>query len=177
MTATGFAGDERAASALEIEGSEWAAAAMLRRSREGVDEPPASVTRASQELKVETRRTVPVALLGGTELTRGTDLMGYERALALDPDDAAGRWAALSRGDCADARIELYRVQRDQSEWKGAVAIGREVGVRWLSVDAGEGVVVVSWYQDLIPMRLPCTRNHDAPTVADQGLRVALFPR
>ena len=47
-----------------------------------------------------------------------------------DPDDTAGRWAALSRGRCQDARLELYRVQRDQSEWKGAVAIGRNEGER-----------------------------------------------
>ena len=177
VSATGFEGNEREATALEVAASEWALTAMGRRSREGVDEPAPTVTRASVALRVEPRRAVPVALLGDVELTRGDDLMGFERALGLDPDDTAGRWAALSRGRCQDARLELYRVQRDQSEWKGAVAIGREVGVRWLSVDAGPTSVVVSWYQDLIPMRLQCTRGSNAPTVADQGLRVALFPR
>jgi hypothetical protein len=177
LAATGFVGEEREATALEVAASEWALTAMGRRSREGVDEPAPTVTRASVALRVEPRRAAPVALMGEVELTRGDDLMGFERALGLDPDDAAGRWAALSRGRCQDARLELYRVQRDSAEFKGAVAIGREVGVRWISVDAGPSSVVVSWYQDLIPMRLQCTRGTNAPTVADQGLRVALFPR
>jgi hypothetical protein len=177
VTATAFAGDERPATELEVAASEWALAAMGRRSREGVDEAAPSVTRANVALRVEARRAPPVAMLDAVELARGDDLMGFERALGLDPDDAAGRWAALSRGQCQDARLELFRVQRDRVEHKGAVAIGREVGVRWLSVDAGPSSVVVSWYQDLIPMRLRCTRGTDAPTVADQGLRVALFPR
>jgi hypothetical protein len=177
VTATAFAGDERPATELEVAASEWAFAAMGRRSREGVDEAAPSVTRASLALRVDPRRTPPVALLGDVVLARGDDLLGFERALGLDPDDGAGRWAALSRGQCQDARLELYRVQQDRAEHKGAVAIGREVGVRWLSVDAGPASIVVSWYQDLIPMRLRCTRGSDAPTVADQGLRVALFPR
>lgn len=177
VTATDFAGDEHEANALEVAASEWALAAMGRRSREGVAEPAPSITLGGVALRVEPRRNPPVALLGDVELTRGDDLLGFERALGLDPDDVAGRWAALSRGRCHDARMELYRVQPDRAEWKGAVAIGREVGVRWLSVDAGAGAVVVSWYQDLIPMRIDCTRGADAPTIADQGLRVALFPR
>ena len=76
--------------------------------------------------------------------------------------------AALSGGRGQDAGLALSRVQRDSAEFKGAVAIGREVGVRWISVDAGPSSVVVSWYQDLIPMRLQCTRGTNAPTVADQ---------
>lgn len=177
VTATGFDGDEREASGAEIAASEWARSAMGRRSREGVEEPAPSVTRGGLTLRVEPRRAVPVALLAEAELTRGEDLMGFERALGLDADDPAGRWAALSRGHCQDSRLELYRVQQDRAEWKGSVAIGREVGVRWLAVEAGESSVVVSWYQDLIPMRLQCTRGTGAPTVVDQGLRVALFPR
>ena len=177
VTATGFAGDEREASATEVASSEWSLTSMRRRSREGVIEPAPPVTSASVVLRIEPRRMVPVALLADVELTRGEDLMGFERALGLDPEDVAGRWAALSRGSCQDARVELYRVQRDRAELKGSVAIGHEVGLRWLSVDAGESAVVVSWYQDLIPMRLQCTRGAGAPTVVDQGLRVALFPR
>ncbi len=177
VTATGFASDERAASELEVAASEWALTAVGRRSRENVEEPAPTVTLGGVALRVEPRRTVPVALLGDTEVTRGEDLMGFERALGLDPDDAAGRWAAVSRGRCQDARVELYQVTRDHSEWKGAVAIGREVGVRWVSVDAGPSSVVVSWYQDLIPLRMQCTRGADAPVPADQGVRVALFPR
>lgn len=177
VTSAGFAGDEREASATEAAASEWALTSMLRRSREGVIEPAPAVTRASVVLRVEPRRTVPVALLADVELTRGVDLLGYEPALGLDVEDVAGRWAAVSRGSCVDARVELYRVQRDVAELKGSVAIGREVGLRWISVDAGESAVVVSWYQDLIPMRMQCTRGSGAPTVADHGLRVALFPR
>lgn len=177
VTGAAFAGDERAASPLEVAASEWALTAAGRRSRDNLEEPAPAVTLGGVTLHVEPRRTLAVALLGDTELTRGEDLLGFERAVGLDPDDASGRWAALSRGRCQDARLELYQVQRDRAEWKGAVAVGRELGVRWLSVDAGPSSVVVSWYQDLIPLRMQCTRGADAPTVADQGVRVALFPR
>lgn len=177
VTAAAFAGDERAATETEVAASEWSLAAMGRRSRENVNEPAPALTLGGVTLRVEPRRQVPVALLGDVEVARGDDLMGFERSVGLDPDDAAGRWAALSRGACQDARLELYQVSRDRSEWKGAVTVGREVGVRWISVDAGPSSVVVSWSQDLIPLRVQCTRGADAPTVADQGLRVALFPR
>ncbi|MBK6535688.1 MAG: hypothetical protein IPF99_41015 [Deltaproteobacteria bacterium] len=54
----------REATALEVAASEWALTAMGRRSREGVDEPAPTVTRASVALRVEPRRASPVALLG-----------------------------------------------------------------------------------------------------------------
>ena len=53
LAATGFVGEEREATALEVAASEWALTAMGRRSREGVDEPAPTVTRASVALRVE----------------------------------------------------------------------------------------------------------------------------
>ena len=54
--------------------------------------------------------------------------------------------------------------------------IGVEVGVRWMRVEPhASGRVAVSWYQDLIPLRIACTRGDGAPTIDHHGLRVAVY--
>ena len=122
------------------------------------------------------------------------DFARHARVSATSPVPARTASIVAGRLICSDAALRnlmdvkvfvdadddtrfIRRLQRDVAELKGSVAIGREVGLRWISVDAGESAVVVSWYQDLIPMRMQCTRGSGAPTVADHGLRVALFPR
>ena len=86
------------------------------------------------------------------------------------------RWVALSRGQCADNRVELYRIADGAAARVATWPIGVEVGVRWMRVEPhASGRVAVSWYQDLIPLRIACTRGDGAPTVDHHGLRVAVY--
>ncbi len=177
LRADGFAGTERSASGDEVAASAWTRDAMLRRSREGVAIPAAPVTAGGVTLRIDVEHDLGVARLGEVEVVRGADLLGYQPAAGLDLGGAGERWLAVTRGECAETRVEIYSVAAGRAQHRGAVTIGKEVGVRWLSVDPAGASVAVSWYQELIPIRMRCTRGPDAPSVADQGMRVALFPR
>ncbi|MBL8603165.1 MAG: hypothetical protein JNK72_14675 [Myxococcales bacterium] len=169
-------GAERVATGAEQTASQWAFNVFARRSREGITEMAPEVSQGGAAVRFERLRTVAVARVGDTELARSADLMGYLRAAGVAPGDGGEVFAALSRGSCAEHRIELFRVRGSRAESLGVRPIGEELGVRWMRVTPGPGGrVAVSWYQELIPLRLQCTRGEGAPSPDDHGLRVTVF--
>ncbi len=42
-----------------------------------------------------------------------------------------------------------------------------------MRIEPAAGRVALSWYQDLIPIRLPCARPDGGPNTAEHGVRVA----
>lgn len=174
-TATSCEAPVRPADATETEATLWTVTALQRRSREGTQEVAPEATGDGFSARVERLRTVAVARVDGIELARSGDLLGYQRALAAAAQGAT-RWVALSRGQCADNRVELYRIAGGAAARVATWPIGVEVGVRWMRVEPHPaGRVAVSWYQDLIPLRIACTRGDGAPTVEHHGLRVAVY--
>jgi hypothetical protein len=173
-TATGFDGAEREAPAALVPDAQWSVGVMARRAREGVQEPAPTVPRRGLSPRVEPRGRGAVLSLDGVELTRGEDLLGYERAVGAGVGPDGVRWVAASRGACADARVELFEVHGRVVTSRASFAIGKELGIRWLTVDATREWVVVTWYQDWIPLRLACVRGPLAPRADEHGLRVAV---
>jgi len=174
-TATGCTADVRAATDTERAALDWTLPALQRRSREGTQEVALEAVRDGVTLRIERLRTVAVARLGSLEIARSADLIGYQRAAAVGVQGEV-RWVALSRGQCSENRVELFRVASGVSTRVATWPIGVEVGVRWMRMEVHPaGRVAVSWYQDLIPLRIACTRGDGAPTIDDHGLRVAVF--
>lgn len=174
-TATVCEAPVRPADAAETEATAWTVTVLQRRSREGTQEVAPEATRDGFTARVERLRTVAVARVDGIELARSADLLGYQRALAAAAQGGT-RWVALSRGQCADNRVELYRIADGAAARVATWPIGVEVGVRWMRVEPhASGRVAVSWYQDLIPLRIACTRGDGAPTIDHHGLRVAVY--
>ncbi len=174
-TATACEAPVRSATPDERTAGAWTLSALQRRSREGTREVAPEVTRDGATVRVERLRTVAVVRLGSVEIARSEDVIGYQRSVAVA---VAGetRWVALSRGHCAENRVELYRVTTAGATRVASWPIGVEVGVRWMRIEPHPaGRVAVSWYQDLIPLRIACTRGDGAPTVDDHGLRVGVF--
>ena len=83
------------------------------------------------------------------------------------------RWVALSRGRCHDTRVELWSLREGRAALRASFAVGAEVGFRWMRLEPAAGRVALSWYQDLIPIRLPCARPDGGPNTAEHGVRVA----
>lgn len=171
-----FTGDERAATSPgETAGATWIQGVTARRVRTGADEVAPDSTREGVTVHVEPRGQGAVVSLDGTQITRGPDLLGYERAVG---GAARGdvRWVALSRGRCADARIEVYRVERGAATLRASFPIGDEIGVRWIALDPQDDhTLAVSWYQDFIPIRIACGAHHTLSRVDQHGIRVALI--
>ncbi|MBI5516359.1 MAG: hypothetical protein HY909_21420 [Deltaproteobacteria bacterium] len=173
-TPAGFTGPEREASAELSQAGQWIAQVMARRAREGVLELAPAVSRGGLGPQVALRGRVGVVTLDGVEVTRGEDLLGYERAVGAGQGAGGVRWVAVSRGACADARVELFEVRGRAVTSRASFAIGKELGIRWVTVEATSSVVVVTWYQDWIPLRLACVRGPQAPRADEHGLRVAV---
>ncbi len=174
--AQGFTGDERAAGEAEAAGGRWLREVMARRAREKADEPaPVPPSEAALVSVVEVRRAVAVVTAGGTEVARGEDLLGYERAVGAADTVGAVRWVALSRGRCNQARVEVYRVAGGASTLRASFPIGQELGVPWITVVPDADGAVVTWYQELVPLRLECARGTHAPGIAEHGVRVGVI--
>ena len=168
----GFAGPARAASATEVEAARWALDAMNRRSRERLDLLPQDAARDGVRATAQARGGRAAVLLDGAEVLRGDDLAGYAQAMSV-ASRGDTRWLALSRGRCREARVELWAVRAGASTLRASFPIGVEVGVRWLRVEPGARGVAVSWYQELIPLRIPCARGDGGATTSNHGVRVA----
>ncbi len=168
-----FTSDERFGSMSEAVGARWIREVMARRERDHVEEPPRVIPSQAGRVSVDVHRGVVTVTAGGVEVTQGEDLMGFEQTVTATEAQGTG-WVAVSRGRCHDARIEVYRTAPGVSTLRARFAMGAELGVRWIALDPHGDTVAVSWYQDLIPLRLACDRGVDAPEVTDQGVRVAV---
>ena len=171
---SGFTSYERSATPAEVEAAAWARDALVRRAREKVDEPAPAVTAGGHSVRiVEARRQPAVVRFDEQEITRGADLLGYQRAVGLGVAPGGRAWVAVLRGHCRETRVEVYRVAGTDVVLRGSFAVGAEVGVRWVHVDARDDSAAVTWYQDLIPIRIDCTRGDGGTSTADHGVRVA----
>lgn len=170
LTPAGFAGAARAPTEAEGTAAQWARDAMSRRSRDRLELPPLATARGG--VTVETRGATTIVRVEGEEVLRGADLQGYAHALDVGARGDT-RWLALSRGRCRDARVELWAVRGGRATPRASFPIGVEVGVRWLRVEPSARAVVLTWYQDLIPLRIPCARGDGGATTRDHGVRVA----
>lgn len=170
LTPAGFAGAARAPTDPERAASRWALDAMSRRSRNGLDLPPQSSARGG--LTVETRGATTIVSVAEREVLRGADLTGYAHAIDLAERGDTG-WLAISRGRCRDTRVELWALRDGRETLRASFPIGVEVGVRWLRVEPSARAVVLTWYQDLIPLRIPCARGDGGASTGDHGVRVA----
>lgn len=174
LSASGFAGDERAAQTpAEASAETWIRAVTARRTRTGAEEPAPASERNGVSVLSTPRYSSAIVTVDGVEVTRGADLRGYERAVGGSSQDAV-RWVGLSRGRCADARVEVYRVEGHEASLRASFPIGEEIGVRWIALDPQPGALVVSWYQDYIPIRIDCGHAHTLSNLDEHGLRVAV---
>lgn len=170
LTPAGFAGAARAPTEAERTASRWALDAMSRRNRDRLDLPPQPSARGG--LTVDIRGGTTIVYVAEQEVLRGTDLTGYAHALDL-AERGGTAWLALSRGRCHDTRVELWSLRDGASTLRASFPIGVEVGVRWLRVEPSARAVVLTWYQDLIPLRIPCARGDGGAATGDHGVRVA----
>lgn len=81
---------------------------------------------------------------------------------------------ATSRGHCGDTRVEVFRVAGDDVWTEAVLPVGKEIGFRWVHVDARDDLAVVTWYQDVIPIRMRCTHSKGSATAQDHGVHVAM---
>lgn len=169
-----FVGDEREATAREVEAAGWIAVVTARRSRDGSQEPAWNVMESGEVLHVDTRRRVTRLKLDERVVTEGEDLLTYEGAMGLGLTSPGHGWIATSRGHCGDTRVEVFRVAGDDVWTEAVLPVGKEIGFRWVHIDAREDLAVVTWYQDVIPIRMRCTRGEGSATAQDHGAHVAV---
>lgn len=172
LSESGFTGGAREATAAEQAGASWSVDLLETRRRERADVLAEPVAIGGFRAEVQRVGTLAALRVDDAEVLRGDDLRGYAPALAL-ASRGARRWVALSRGRCQNARIELWSIDGGAASLRASFAMRAEVGVRWLRVEPGDGVVAVSWYQDLIPIPVPCVRGDGGTSTADHGVRVA----
>lgn len=170
LTPAGFAGAARAPTDPERAASQWALDAMSRRSRDRLDLPPQPSARGG--VTVDVRGATTIVYVAEREVLRGTDLTGYAHAVDVAERGETG-WLAISRGRCRDTRVELWSLRDGREALRASFPIGVEVGVRWLRVEPSARAVVLTWYQDLIPLRIPCARGDGGAATGDHGVRVA----
>lgn len=172
-------GSAHAAGDAQREGAGWTRGFLVRRSREGVRIPPLPAVTGAESalgLTVDTARVrSPKVYLRGVLVTEGEDLLTYLPAITAAVGTDGATWVALSRGRCRDSRVELYRVGDGAAVLKASWRVSTEVAFRWMQLRLADGVVVLTWYQELIPIRFDCTRGEGAPGLADHGVRVAIF--
>lgn len=173
VTREGFSTPPRDATDEERAGAGWTVDLLASRRRERVDLLAQDVSDGSHHAALQALGRAAVLRVDEVEVLRGDDLRGYAPALAL-ASRGARSWVALSRGSCRDARVELWSVDPGGAQRRASLPIGVEVGVRWLRVEPSDGAVALSWYQDLIPIRMPCARGDGGATTAHHGVRVAL---
>jgi hypothetical protein len=174
LDATGFTGDERAATEAEGSAADWARVANLPRRRASAQEmaPPVLDERVTAQVEVRRSRPTPSLVLGALVVTQGHDLTGFEPAIGLAAVGESRRWVAASRGHCAETRVEVFLVDGEAVTTRGRYLFGTETGVRWIRVDATAEEAVVTWYQSLIPLRIDCIRGVGGATLEDHGVRV-----
>jgi hypothetical protein len=172
--ASGFTGDERPATAAETSAAAWASEPMNPRRRAGAQELAPPVTEGAATVELKRIRSVPAVMLGEVEVTRGTDLAGFEPSVGVARVEGGRTWVALTRGHCQQTRLEVFRVDGDTAVLRGRFLFGTELGVRWIRIDARRDDAVVTWTQTLIPLRIECIRPQIFPRVTDHGVRVGI---
>ncbi len=172
LGAQGFAGEVRDATEVERAAAGWSVDLLASRRPERADLLPAEVRDGAVALTVRAEGRGAVLRVDATEVLRGGDLRGYAPALATAAHGGT-RWVAVSRGRCRDTRVELWSLREGRPALRASFAVGAEVGFRWMRLEPAAGRVALSWYQDLIPIRLPCARPDGGPNTAEHGVRVA----
>ncbi len=172
LGAQGFVGDARDATDGERAAAGWSVDLLASRRPERADLLPAEVRDGAAAVAVRAEGRVAVVRANDAEVLRGADLRGYAPALATSAQGGT-RWIALSRGRCQDTRVELWSLREGRAALRASFAVGAEVGFRWMRLEPAAGRVALSWYQDLIPIRLPCARLDGGPNTAEHGVRVA----
>ena len=174
-TDAGFEGEERDATDAERSAAMWASGNMAPRRRTGIHDVAPAVTVGDVRVSVDRKRenAVPEVHLDQVEVTRGTDLEGFEPSVGVGVTAGARRWVAVARGRCQQARIDVYLVEGGTVTLRQRLPLRTEVGVRWIRVDARDDEALVTWYQSLIPLRIDCIRGANGATLADHGVRVA----
>lgn len=168
----GFVGDARDATASEQRSAVWSQDLLASRRPERADLLPGELREGGMVASMRALGRVAVLTLDGVEVLRAEDLRSYAPALAV-ASAGAERWVALSRGRCHDTRVELWSVRGSTRALRASFPVGGEVGFRWMRLEVSEGRVLLSWYQDLIPIRLPCARPDGGMKLEDHGVRVA----
>jgi hypothetical protein len=170
-----FSSDERTATASEISAARWMSESVSPRRLSGASNFPPPFDSGRVHLRVEVRRSrpTPTVMLGEMEITQGWDLPGIEPSLGYVAEGDT-QWIAVSRGHCQQARIEVFMVRDDKVTLRGRHLLGTELAVRWIRMDPQPGHVLVTWYQGLIPFRIPCIRASNGATLADHGVRLAV---
>ncbi|MFO0627428.1 MAG: hypothetical protein U0325_17600 [Polyangiales bacterium] len=168
----GFAGGVRDASETERAAAGWCVDLLASRRPDRADLLPAEVRDGAVALTVRPEGRGAVLRVDATEVLRGGDLRGYAPAM-VTATHAGTRWIALSRGRCQDTRVELWSLRDGRAALRASFAVGAEVGFRWMRLEPAAGRVALTWYQDLIPIRLPCARPDGGPNTAEHGVRVA----
>lgn len=174
-TDAGFEGEERDATESERTAAMWASGNMAPRRRTGIHDVAPAVMVGDVRVSVDRKRenAIPEVHLDQVEVTRGTDLEGFEQSVGVGVTAGARRWVAVARGRCQQARIDVYLVEGSTVTLRQRLPLRTEVGVRWIRVDARDDEALVTWYQSLIPLRIDCIRGANGATLADHGVRVA----
>ncbi len=174
-TDAGFEGEERDATDAERAAAMWASGNMAPRRRTGIHDVAPAVMVGDARVSVDRKRenAIPEVHLDQVEVTRGTDLEGFEQSVGVGVTAGARRWVAVARGRCQQARIDVYLVEGSTVTLRQRLPLRTEVGVRWIRVDARDDEALVTWYQSLIPLRIDCIRGANGATLADHGVRVA----
>lgn len=172
LGAQGFVGDVRDASDRERAAAGWSVDLLVSRRPERADLLPAEVRDGAVVVSARPEGRGAALRVDTTEVLRGTDLRSYAPALATAVQGTT-RWVAVSRGRCRETRVELWSLREGRAALRASFAVGAEVGFRWMRLEPAAGRVALSWYQDLIPIRLPCARVDGGPNTAEHGVRVA----
>jgi hypothetical protein len=165
-------GDVRDATDGERAAAGWSVDLLASRRPERADLLPGEVRDGAVVVAAAPAGRGAAVRIGEVEVLRGGDLRGYAPAMATAAQGGT-RWVALSRGRCHDTRVELWSVREGRVALRASFAVGAEVGFRWMRLEPADGRVALSWYQDLIPIRLPCARPDGGPNTAEHGVRVA----